>query len=546
MKQAHVAEYYTAYLEGSLPEPLRQEVDAHLRDCTQCAGELAELAQLVTCLHALPVVAVPADFSASVRARLPQRARRRFFWQAPALAGGLLAGAVTALLVIVRLGIGPAVSPGTMHGALPAPSTSATSTEIMREAKLPPSVEPSAPRALIGSVQGQKTATQKLPARPQQLSPTVTSVDDDPFAGGSITRVPSSASILREKKDAAPWIEGERETVATRKRRTDTPVTRGLTPGQEIAILPPTLRSDADGIVADKGAHTLHDKTNGSLSFGRAMKSAAPGVSGPVAGIPDTKSSIGNADLLFEKPAATVQGSTGPAGTPSAPVPTMAMAPLAADAVNEERAYGNAPKGITERTVAMNIQMPKSDDGPVLRLGKSTLRLQASQLPGAKEAQVVVHVTGTNAVPLVAYARTAAKPKEEDQSLLASSGAAAGVVSPDVRDLHLKLPSQPAGFAVTVALPTANGTETAYLIVPGTTARLQAVDVSLDRQPILPVLVRLVTATGAYLLCPAEFAERTATLRVNGMHPRQALTRLAEQAKYTLTVSPRVFVIAPQ
>jgi len=102
MKAAHVAEYYTAYLEGSLPQALREEVARHLESCPQCAAELEEMRALVATLRAMPEMPLPADFAAGVQARLANRRRpaRSWFLRLPALAGGTLTAVVLALAIL--------------------------------------------------------------------------------------------------------------------------------------------------------------------------------------------------------------------------------------------------------------------------------------------------------------------------------------------------------------------------------------------------------------------------------------------------------------
>ena len=68
MRQAHIHEQYTAYLEGSLPDELRQTVEEHLRACPQCTSELDAMRQLVTELRTLPPAPSPVDLAAGVRA----------------------------------------------------------------------------------------------------------------------------------------------------------------------------------------------------------------------------------------------------------------------------------------------------------------------------------------------------------------------------------------------------------------------------------------------------------------------------------------------
>ncbi len=104
MKHAHVDELYTAYLEGTLPDTLRQQVEAHLRACPRCAAELEALRRLVDDIHAMPQQSPPANFAAGVRARLDARRQpRSFFAHGLIFAGGLAAVALALLFICLRL-----------------------------------------------------------------------------------------------------------------------------------------------------------------------------------------------------------------------------------------------------------------------------------------------------------------------------------------------------------------------------------------------------------------------------------------------------------
>jgi anti-sigma factor RsiW len=71
--RAHEAERLSEYLDGDLTPPARAEVEAHLRDCPECAALLDELATVVTAAGELPEVAPGRDLWPGVRARLRPR-----------------------------------------------------------------------------------------------------------------------------------------------------------------------------------------------------------------------------------------------------------------------------------------------------------------------------------------------------------------------------------------------------------------------------------------------------------------------------------------
>jgi len=110
MNRGHVDEFYTAYLESSLPDGLRQEVEAHLRECPQCAEELADLCRVVEFMHELPAVTPPQDFAVVVRAGLPEPRRRLRLSPMSLWAGGAVAACLVVGVMILRFSGPP---PGT-------------------------------------------------------------------------------------------------------------------------------------------------------------------------------------------------------------------------------------------------------------------------------------------------------------------------------------------------------------------------------------------------------------------------------------------------
>jgi anti-sigma factor RsiW len=64
------------YLDGGLDKPASMEIFLHVRDCADCAAELARLEQLVARLEALPAREAPADFDTRVLAAVPYESYR--------------------------------------------------------------------------------------------------------------------------------------------------------------------------------------------------------------------------------------------------------------------------------------------------------------------------------------------------------------------------------------------------------------------------------------------------------------------------------------
>ncbi len=89
MKCSEVQEYLSAWMDGEVPEGLRQQVGSHLVGCPACRAELAILERLDATLAGLEAP-VPRDLGAKVRRRLP---RATYPWlQSLALAACLVLG----------------------------------------------------------------------------------------------------------------------------------------------------------------------------------------------------------------------------------------------------------------------------------------------------------------------------------------------------------------------------------------------------------------------------------------------------------------------
>ena len=100
MATKHVNEFYSAYLDGSLPEAVLLHVETHLQQCPDCSQELSEMRMLLTALSDLPPVTVPEGLVAAIQQQLPATtAPRRQKWLLPSFVASALAA--TALLLFV-------------------------------------------------------------------------------------------------------------------------------------------------------------------------------------------------------------------------------------------------------------------------------------------------------------------------------------------------------------------------------------------------------------------------------------------------------------
>ncbi|HOS42643.1 MAG TPA: anti-sigma factor [Armatimonadota bacterium] len=189
MTRRHVDEWYTAYLEGSLPEEARRRVDAHLGACPRCAAGLDQMRTLVDALRAVPAPAAPDNMAAAVRERLTRRAPRPL-WPAWATAGALAAAIAVALAApIWQRGAEMAKAPDA-----PAPVTGDTRRELL----------PDAARDA-----GEKTLTKPAPPAPATGRPLVT-IATDPFAGGGKVKpaAPPAPTSVITRESGAPRAAG--------------------------------------------------------------------------------------------------------------------------------------------------------------------------------------------------------------------------------------------------------------------------------------------------------------------------------------------------
>jgi anti-sigma factor RsiW len=69
-------EQLNAWLDDALDAAARQRMEAHLRDCAACTGQLAELQALQAELRALPDAPLTRDLSANVLLQLASRHQR--------------------------------------------------------------------------------------------------------------------------------------------------------------------------------------------------------------------------------------------------------------------------------------------------------------------------------------------------------------------------------------------------------------------------------------------------------------------------------------
>ncbi|HEY3416156.1 MAG TPA: zf-HC2 domain-containing protein [Armatimonadota bacterium] len=509
MVRAHVDELYTAYLEGSLLDAVRQEMDAHLRACPRCQGELEAMRQVVTCLQDLPPLAVPPHFVESVRARLPKPRPSLFAWRAPALAGGLLVAAAAMLLIMVRMN----PVPGSPQAGV-TPSTMTTHGE-------------GTPNALPQQIAARPRG---VPALPETASRGMGRVPD-PFANDD-ANLPVPRARDKAQDNWHPGLSNGAQPVP--------PVTSATSEDRATIVFnPPTANKSAAQPVP----------TNGTLLADAGKPAPAPTA-------PLSETYAGTTAGVTAKPSATPPPAmASPQVGPAGPVGRIGIAPsIAADAVKaaptppsltiakagppdndgarggsadmlgtpQQRSYRNAVPG--------GSLLAPAPDGQRLPFGQ--LAAEATQLPDG--ASVLLRMSGTAPVTLAATVVRPAGGEKQQLTFPAQS-----------REIQLKFPKLPESSAVKLELRSRNMTETLYLIVPGDNARVDTVRMSLKRAPVLPELLLLANDAGAFILCPASFAERAVTFTA-ALPPTDALNALARQYHYTTTFSNNLLNITTQ
>ena len=111
---------FSDYVDGSLPERLRAEVDQHLAACIQCRTELAGFRNAVGSLGKLKQAA-PSNFVGDIKQQIYKRSRGRFFAPRWKLFGRIPFEWVSLATIIAMLVYYIAMLHGSPAGVRPAP-----------------------------------------------------------------------------------------------------------------------------------------------------------------------------------------------------------------------------------------------------------------------------------------------------------------------------------------------------------------------------------------------------------------------------------------
>lgn len=497
MYTAHVDEFYTAYLDGSLDERARRQVETHLDACPSCLAGLEEMRLLVAALGEMDDLPLPAGFTAGVRARLTPRPARRWFsdWRVPTFAGGALAAALALLLVVTFL------TPANHRGA---PSTG------MRADR---GTVPPAP--LVGP----SPQTVTPPRKPATAS--------EPFAPGPAgDRRPASGMPPVVAMAPKPAIPAPAPHAGGDARARPAAVAAGEAP-IVVALAPPPMLTMARSGVAG-GAIAFDDVPPSHFS----VESVRPEGDSRPEGLPGSSAAPGIA----------------PAPPAAGKVNDGAASPVTNETVVGAMAAGAVMKSMTGR----NDQQPAT-----ATLGATAATMLAfADKDGAREADALLLLTPskkrafTNRLaPDATVTGQAGAGRNAAGALhdafLRVSGRASGpleirYVEPMAADAQrVTLPRTPAnvclllpplkdGVALRLTLGGA-GHASFYLVLPARRDARGPLALSLDRRPRLAALRAISTAGALAILCPASFGDGTATLRWTAIAPREALGHLADE-----------------
>ncbi len=270
MPRRHVDEFYSAYLENTLPDDTRRVVEAHLHTCPRCAAGLEMTRALVDTLHALPAPPVPDALVEGVRVRLRRPVRP--LWTRPAWVAA--AGLAVALAAAV---VTPIWQSHTREQLAQRPTTAPVTPEEA-EGTVMDEQGNTTGAATMKSADGVTGAGRTLPAvdNPKPAKYKLTEKVDDPFSKPDGTRGGGGRVVPRP-----PTPRPDTHKLTTPDRAAD-PLKPERSGNKSIIVGEVTVtagagtaKADGDAATADIRALLQGDQANpGRL---RGPQSAAPG-----------------------------------------------------------------------------------------------------------------------------------------------------------------------------------------------------------------------------------------------------------------------------
>ncbi|MHB9108225.1 MAG: anti-sigma factor family protein [Armatimonadota bacterium] len=516
MKAAHVAEYYTAYLEGSLPEELRQEVARHLEACPQCAAELEEMRLLVESLREMPELPAPVNFAAGVRARLDaRRPPRPWFLRVPVLAGGTLAATALVLAIVF------------------APMLQ--SPRGMMVAKQPE-------RALEKNWQDTPDAAMELQTRglSSEKSEAITTPPPaapvpDPFALDNGGKPAQTAPTTATPPPVIPHRLGGNDA---RGKVSGQPTGR-LSKGGGAGVL--LDRKDGHEMPADAAADEQRPPVIAMESSAKPESKTDEPAPAMMAKLPPVAAEAGERERT-PPPAAMPSKAAGPAGPqgPSGPA-TSAATGNARNSSADAPGFGSAQS--SEKMAVADSSLSEADreyldpDGGVrLQYAVSNALVLRSAVVKGAEATVTVETAAPAPTGLLLRPIEPTRGKARSYPL-----------SAEARTSTFTLPLQRGGSVVELIVNAGNTTTRAYLAVPDTGARKASFSLNLRKAPMTEALQRLAVAGSFFILCPAELAEKKdVTFTAHRAKPFPALVDLAFEHSHQAVISDNLAILVPK
>jgi len=539
MNTAHVAEHYTAYLEGSLPEPLRQEVARHLDACPQCAAELEEMRRLAACLREMPAAPLPPDFAAGVHARLAaRRPARPWLLRLPALAGGTLAAAVLALVIIyVQPRLTTPVSPTVANAPIRAEE------QISKAA-------PGTGERETGSLNGLRS-----PA-PAGAAPNAPGVAADPFAERGVahqkTAAPTPPAITRTAKSGnTRGAQGGGSSNAPFRSRAQQMDRTGEKPASGSV----TVNNDID----DK--YASQQKMVAALPTAKpeAVREAQP----PAVAVENKMTAEGsNVTPSIMVPAPETPGTSGPPGSAGPPRAFNPNEPRTNNMAADSNATPPLPAGssgaLNDVAKIENTNIGKTANPPG---GPPREQAPAAAVPGARAGSEKEELQFSTMGKLTLRGITE---KGADATVTVETAAAPAALTirrayldrRDAQDVPLlsethtavfTIPLRRGGSVLELSLGAGDKAVQAYLVAPDAGERRAVVSLRLQKAPMTDALRQLAAAGHLFILCPPQFAQlQNVSFIVRRVQPLSALSDLAFQHGYRAVTVKNFVSLVPK
>ncbi len=193
----HPEEQLAGYIDGSLTETERAEVDAHLATCATCREEVELAGRAVSALRDLPEEPVPVGVTGPVLTEIGAKAPSREPSRAPARAGGhrfqWAAGLAAAAVLVAAVAV-----------ALPKLSQQGTSLSDNRAAGASPTAQAPGAEVNAGSIQLETQAVNYDAAKLEQLADQATRAPADMGVAAPNVKALSRAAATAEVCLAQP------------------------------------------------------------------------------------------------------------------------------------------------------------------------------------------------------------------------------------------------------------------------------------------------------------------------------------------------------